>query len=128
MSESPDDLADATLPLSVAAPTLTLKDPIPEDLAALGREVLELVPRKQRGSLDAYRQAANGLSAILKATGVLVKPKVLYYTALRVKWIANNTTSEEHNPGPMLGRVKGHPDPEDPREDCSRRHCCAYRN
>jgi hypothetical protein len=70
--------------------SLTLKEPIPEDLAALGREVLELVPRKERASLHAYRQAANALSPILKATGVRVTPKVLYYTALRVKWITDN--------------------------------------
>jgi hypothetical protein len=79
--------------LSTESPgSLALKEPIPEDLAALGREVLELVPRKQRGLLDAYRQAANDLSAILKVTGVRVKPKVLYYTALRVKWIADNAS------------------------------------
>ena len=70
---------------------LTLKDPIPEDLAALGREVLELVPRKQRGSRDAYRQAAHDLSAILKVSRVRVTPKKLYYAALRVKWLADNT-------------------------------------
>jgi hypothetical protein len=72
--------------------SLILKEPIPEDLAALGREVLELVPRKLRGSPDADRQAAHDLSAILKVTGVRVKPKVLYYTALRVKWIADNAS------------------------------------
>ena len=49
-----------------------------------------MVPRNERGSLEAYRQAANDLSRILKTTGVQVKPKVLYYTALRVKWIADN--------------------------------------
>ena len=49
--------------------------------------MLELLPRKQRGSLEAYRQAANDLSRILKKTGVRVKPKVLYYTALRVTWL-----------------------------------------
>lgn len=49
--------------LLVAAPgSLMLKEPIPEELAALGREVLEMVPRKERGSLDAYRQAASDLS------------------------------------------------------------------
>jgi hypothetical protein len=72
--------------------SLTLKEPIPEDLAALGQEVVELVPRKQRGSLDAFRQAANALSCILKTTGVRVKPKVLYYTALRVKWVQDNVS------------------------------------
>lgn len=69
-----------------------MKDPLPEDLAAFGREVLELVPRKERASLDAYRQAAHALSRVLKVTGVRVRPKVLYYAALRVKWIADNTT------------------------------------
>jgi hypothetical protein len=83
-----------SLPESVSVPVasaiLSPKEPIPENLAALGREVLELVPRKQRGSLDAYRQAANALSRILKTTGVRVKPKVLYYTALRVKWMQDS--------------------------------------
>ena len=61
-------------------------------VAALGREVRELVPRKQRGSLDAYRQAASDLSAILKLTRVRMTPKKLYYAALRVTWIMDNTT------------------------------------
>jgi hypothetical protein len=72
--------------------SLTLREPIPEDLAALGREVLELVPRKQRASLDAYRQAADALSRMLRTSGVRVKPKVLYYTALRVKWVQDNVS------------------------------------
>ncbi len=93
MSDAPDDLADATLLLPVATPTLTLKEPMPAALAALGREVLDMVPRKQRGSLDAYRQAANDLSAILKVTGVRRKPTTLYYAALRIKWLADNTTA-----------------------------------
>jgi hypothetical protein len=79
--------------VTVAHPTLIPSEPIPEALAELGREVLDLVPRKQRGSLEAYRQAANDLSAILKVTGVRMKPKNLYYVALRVKWIRDNTTS-----------------------------------
>jgi hypothetical protein len=91
-SNNEQPVAAAPFSLSVVAPTLTLKEPIPEDLAALGREVLELVPRKQRGSLEAYRQAANDLSRILKTTGVRVKPKALYYTALRVKWIQDNVS------------------------------------
>jgi len=76
----------------VRAPAVTPKTPLPEALAALGREVLELVPRKQRASLDAYRQAAQDLSAILKVSRVRVPPKQLYYAALRVKWLADNTT------------------------------------
>jgi len=64
----------------------------PGKLAALGREVLELVPWKQRDSLDAYRQAATDLSATLKVTGVRVTPRKLYYVALRLKWLAHNTT------------------------------------
>ena len=68
---------------------LTLKEPIPEDLAALGREVLELVPRKPQPALEVYRQAATALSAILKATGVRVPPEKLYYAALRVKWLTD---------------------------------------
>ena len=74
--------------------SFTLREPIPEDLAAFGREVLELVPRKQRGSLEAYRQAASDLSAILKVSAVRRAPKTLYYAALRVKWLADNTTME----------------------------------
>jgi hypothetical protein len=62
-------------------------------LAALGREVLDLVPRKQRASLAAYRQAATDLSAILKVTGVRRAPKTLYYAALRVKWLNDNTAA-----------------------------------
>ena len=77
--------------LVVVPGSLTLIEPMPEELAALGREMLEMVPRKQRGSLAAYRQAANDLSRMLGATGVRVKPKVLYYTALRVKWIKDST-------------------------------------
>jgi hypothetical protein len=65
---------------------LVLKEPIPEELIALGREVLELVPRKQGASLEVYRRAADDLSQVLKTTGVRMKPKVLYYLALRVKW------------------------------------------
>ena len=79
-------------PIPVCAPAVIPKDPLPEALAALGREVLELVPRKQRGSLAAYRQAASDLSAILRVTGVRRAPKTLYYAALRVKWIRDNTT------------------------------------
>ena len=75
----------------VRPPDVTPKAPLPEALAALGRGVLDLVPRKQRGSLAAYRQAASDLSAILKVSGVRVTPKKLYYAALRVKWIADNT-------------------------------------
>ena len=75
----------------VRPPAVTPKAPLPEALAALGREVLDLVPRKPQPSLQAYRQAASDLSAILKVTGVRVKPKVLYYTALRVKWITDST-------------------------------------
>ena len=76
----------------VLQPALIPREPIPEGLAELGREVLEMVPRKLRGSLEAYRQAANNLSAILKVTGVRMKPKNLYYIALRVKGIMDNTT------------------------------------
>ena len=72
--------------------SLTLREPIPEALAALGQEVLELVPRKLRGSPDADRQAAHDLSAIRKVTGVRVKPTSLSYGALRVKWITDSTT------------------------------------
>lgn len=61
------------------------RHPSPEALAALGREVLDLVPRKQRALLAAYRQAANDLSAILRVTGVRRTPRTLYYAALRVK-------------------------------------------
>jgi len=55
--------------------------------------VLELVPRKQRGSLAAHRQAASDLSAILRVTGVRRAPKSLYYAALCVKWIADNAVA-----------------------------------
>lgn len=90
---NPHDKQPCVPSLTMASPDwFTLKEPIPEELASLGREVLELVPRKQRGSLEAYRQAANDLSAILKVTRVRVKPKTLYYVALRLKWIADSTT------------------------------------
>ena len=87
--EQPSVPASPTI--TVLSPNLVVKDPMPDDLAAFGREVLELVPRKQRASLDSYRQAAQALSRVLKITGVRVRPKVLYYAALRVKWIAENT-------------------------------------
>jgi hypothetical protein len=77
----------------VRPPTVIPKQPLPEALATLGREVLELVPRKQRHSLGAYRQAASDLSAILKVTGVRRAPKTLYYAALRVKWLVDNTAA-----------------------------------
>jgi hypothetical protein len=81
----------APLSVSVAPPaSFTPKEPIPEELAELGREVLELVPRKQRGSLEAYRQAAGALSRVLKVTGVRMALKTLYYLALRVKWLRDN--------------------------------------
>ena len=89
--EQPSLPTPVTVP--VPPPTVTPKEPLPEALAALGREVLELIPRKQRGSLDVYRQAAHDLSRVLKVTGVRVRPKVLYYAALRVKWITENTTA-----------------------------------
>jgi hypothetical protein len=75
----------------VRPPAVNPKTPLPEALAALGREVLDLVPRKQRASLAAYRQAASDLSALLKVTGVRRAPRTLYYAALRVKWLADNT-------------------------------------
>ncbi len=86
-------VANESSSLLVAAPTFTPKEPLPEALAALGREVLDLVPRKQRTSLTAYRQAACDLSAILKVTGVRRAPKTLYYAALRVKWLVDNTAA-----------------------------------
>ena len=92
-SNNEQPVADAADTLPVASPAFTPKTPIPAPLAALGREVLGMVPRKQRGSLEAYRQAANDLSAILKVTGVRMTPKNLYYAALRVKWIVDNTTA-----------------------------------
>ncbi len=80
--------------LSSASPgSLTLKEPIPEELVALGREVLEMVPRPARGSLEAYRRAANALSRMLRTRGMRVKPKALYYVALRLKWIKDTTTN-----------------------------------
>ena len=80
--------------ITVASPTLSPKEPLSDDLAALGREVLDMVPRKQRGaSLDVYRQSAQGLSRVLKVTGVRVTPRVLFYLALRVKWLADNTAA-----------------------------------
>jgi len=85
--QSPVPTSDTIL---VRPPALTPKAPLPEALAALGREVLDLVPRKPQPSLAAYRQAANDLSAILKVSRVRVTPKVLYYTALRVKWMQDS--------------------------------------
>ncbi len=76
-----------------AAITLTPRDRIPEPLAELGQEVLEMVPRKLRGSLVAYRRVAIDLSLILRINGVRVKPRSLYYAALRLKWIRDNMTS-----------------------------------
>jgi transposase InsO family protein len=89
--EQPSDSPSITV--TVLPPTLIPKSSIPDRLAELGREVLDMVPRKQRGSLEAYRQAAHDLSAILKVNGVRMKPKNLYYVALRVKWIADNTSA-----------------------------------
>ena len=78
----------------VRPPDVTPKAPLPEALAALGREVLDLVPRKPEPSLAAYRQAASDLSTVLKVSRVRVTPKTLYYAALRVKWLVDNTTME----------------------------------
>ena len=88
--QSPVPASD-TIP--VRPPAVTPKVALPEALAALGREVLDLIPRKQRASLAAYRQAASDLSAILKVTGVRRAPKTLYYAALRVKWLRDNTAA-----------------------------------
>jgi hypothetical protein len=74
-------------------PTFVPKEPLSEGLAALGREVLDMVPRKQRDSLAAYRQAASDLSAILRVTGMRRTTPTLYYAALRVKWLVDNTTA-----------------------------------
>jgi len=103
MPDSTNDqpVSDASVSLSVTAPTLTLKEPVPAEMAALGQEVLELVHRKQRGSLDASPPAAHDLSAILHVTGVRVTPKKLYYVALRVKWMQDTTTMI---PVPWWGR------------------------
>ncbi len=57
-----------------------------------GGNVLERVPRPERGALEAYRLAANALSRMLRAGGVRMKPKDLYYTGLRLKWMADNPT------------------------------------
>jgi hypothetical protein len=86
-SNNDQPVSDVSLSLAVACPTFTPRTRIPAELAALGREVLELVPRKPQPSLEAYRVAAHNLSRVLKATGVRVTPKVFYYTALRVKWL-----------------------------------------
>ena len=80
--------------VTVVSPTLSPKEPLPERLVGLGHEVLDLVPRKQRGSLDAYCDAAHGLSRVLKVAGVRVTPRMLFYLALRVKWIADTTTAK----------------------------------
>jgi hypothetical protein len=80
--------------IAVAHPNLIPSKPIPEKLAALGREVLDMVPRQLRGSPEAYRQAASDLCAMLKVNGVRMKPENLYYIALRVKWVMDNTTME----------------------------------
>jgi hypothetical protein len=96
----------------VRPPTVIPKAPISDGLAALGREVLDMVPRKQRGSLQAYRQAANDLSAILQVSGVRRKPATLYYAALRMKWIEDNTTDA----GASMGtRDRCLPEASDPR-------------
>ena len=58
-----------------------LKDPILEELAELPRKVLEMVPRKLRGLVKAYRQAASDLSLVLRANGLRVDPKNLNYVA-----------------------------------------------
>jgi hypothetical protein len=92
-SNNDKPVADVSCALAVAAPTFTPKVPLPEALAALGREVLALVPRKPQPSLAAYHQAASDLSAILKVTGVRRAPRTLYYAALRVKWLADNTAA-----------------------------------
>ena len=92
-SNNEQPVADESFALSTAVPTFTPKTPLPEALAALGREVLDLIPRKQRASLAAYRQAAHDLSAILKVSGVRRAPKTLYYAALRVKWLRDNTAA-----------------------------------
>ena len=88
--QSPVPTSDTIL---VRPPAVTPKTPLPEALAALGREVLDLIPRKQRASLAAYRQAASDLSAILKVSRVRVTPKKLYYAALRIKWLRDNTAA-----------------------------------
>ena len=67
-----------TLPSpTIAPPTLVLQESIPERMAELGREVLDMVPRKERDSLEAYRRAANSLSPILRVKRVRVKRRDL---------------------------------------------------
>ncbi len=76
----------AMLPL-----TLRLKDAIPDELMALGQEVVDMVRRHGLYTLNTYRQAAKDLSKILRVNGRRIKPKDLYYVALRVKWIKDST-------------------------------------
>ena len=92
-SQNEQFVAEASVSLAVASPAFIPKTPLPETLAARGREVLDLVPRKQRASLAVYRQGASDLSAILRVTGVRRAPKTLYYAAMRVKWLADNTAA-----------------------------------
>jgi hypothetical protein len=63
-SQEPPSLP-TSVAVTVSLPTFVPKEPISDGLAALGREVLDMVPRTQRGSLAAYRKAASDLSAIL---------------------------------------------------------------
>ena len=86
-------VASPTVSVPVASPTVVPTTPLSVELAALGQEVLDLVPRDQRGTLAAYRQAARDLSAVLAVTGVRRTPRTLFYAALRMKWLADNTSA-----------------------------------
>jgi hypothetical protein len=61
-----------------------------------------MVPSKPQPALAAYRQAAEHLSRIFRVTGLRIKPKMLYYTALRVKWLRDQVTEQaaEASPSP----------------------------
>ncbi len=96
MPDRLDPQDDRRLFPSLSSPSprvFTLKEPIPPELVDLGWEVVAWVLHEGMYSLFGFREAAKAVSRTLNERGVRVRPRDLYYTALRVKWMKDSTRS-----------------------------------
>ncbi len=75
------------LSLTLVPATRLISGPLPKELVALGREVLQISARNGRDSLAAHRHSATDLSTVLGVAGVEIAPRDLVYCALRVQGV-----------------------------------------